>query len=57
MLHILVSYHPASDYTKNGNSQMSLQAELPVLNLDISENGKQCYEVVYPYNHPLYRFD
>ena len=40
LLHIPVSYHSTSDYIKNDSSQMFLQAELPVLCLDIYENGK-----------------
>ena len=54
MLHIPVSYHSTSDYIKNGSSQMFLRAELPVLGLDISENGKLCYELFFPYDQPRF---
>ena len=40
MIHFPLYYHSTSDYIKNDSSQMFLRAELPVLCLGISENGK-----------------
>ena len=54
ILHIPVSCHSTSDYIKNDSSQMFLRAELPVLGLDISENGKLCYELFFPYDQPRF---